>query len=82
MTRLIDADALARECAEYVAPANRSDFEPVPNWNDAMSLIGSAQTVEAIPIEWLVKQYEYDNDIHNNTIDNLIQKYRAEQKDV
>ena len=44
--RLVDADALMEEFAEFVAPANRSDFEPTPTWNDAVSLLGSAPTIE------------------------------------
>lgn len=46
---LIDRSALMKEFAEYVAPSNRSDFVPPPNWNDAVSLLGSAPTV--IPAE-------------------------------
>lgn len=43
--RLIDADALMREFTGFVAPANRSDLEPPPTWNDAVSLLGSAPTI-------------------------------------
>lgn len=44
--RLIDEDALMEECAKFVAPSNNSDFAEVPTWNDAISLIGSAQIIE------------------------------------
>lgn len=44
--RLIDADALMREFAEFVRESNNSDFADVPTWNDAVSLLGSAPTIE------------------------------------
>ena len=55
--RLIDADALMKEYAEFVKESNNSDFADVPTWNDAVSLLGSAPTVKAIPIEWIKKHY-------------------------
>ena len=42
--RLIDADALMKEFAKFVAPSNNSDFIAAPTWNDAVSLVGSAPT--------------------------------------
>ena len=48
--RLIDADALMEECAKFVAPSNRSDFISAPTWNDAVSLIDSAPTVDAVEV--------------------------------
>lgn len=68
---LIDADELMKECAIFVAPANNSDFAEVPTWNDAISLIGSAPTIDAVPVvrckdcKWygtyqLTKYGEYD----------------------
>ena len=48
--RLIDADVLMRTYAEFVAPSNRSDFARIPTWNDAVSLLGSAPTVDAEPV--------------------------------
>ena len=44
--RPIDADALMKEFAEYVRASNISDFAKCPTWNDAVSLLGSAPTVE------------------------------------
>lgn len=44
--RLIDADALMQEFAEFVRDSNNSDFADVPTWNDAVSLLGSAPTIE------------------------------------
>lgn len=44
--RLIDADALMKEFAEYVRASNNSDFARCPTWNDAVSLLGSAPTIE------------------------------------
>ena len=44
--RLIDADALMKEFAEFVKDSNNSDFADVPTWNDAVSLVGSAPTIE------------------------------------
>ena len=60
--RLIDADALMKEYAEFVKESNNSDFADVPTWNDAVSLLGSAPTVKAIPIEWIKK---WCNEEHN-----------------
>ena len=54
--RLIDADALMKEYAEFVKESNNSDFADVPTWNDAVSLLGSAPTVKAIPIEWIERK--------------------------
>lgn len=47
--RLIDADALMQEFAEFVRDSNNSDFADVPTWNDAVSLLGSAPTIEPEP---------------------------------
>lgn len=44
--RLIDADALMQEFAEFVRDSNNSDFADVPTWNDAVSLLGSAPTID------------------------------------
>lgn len=55
--KVIDADNLMKEFAEFVKESNNSDFEDVPTWNDAVSLLGSAQAVEAIPIEWIVNKW-------------------------
>ena len=43
--RLIDADALMEEFAKFVRASNNSDFAPIPTWNDAVSLAGSAPTI-------------------------------------
>lgn len=48
--RPIDADALMREFAEFVRESNNSDFADVPTWNDAVSLLGSAPTIDAVPV--------------------------------
>lgn len=48
--RLIDADALMKEFRDFVRNSNNSDFAPVPNWNDAVSLVGSAPTVDAVQV--------------------------------
>lgn len=45
MPKYIDADALMKEFIDFVRDANNSDFVPVPTWNDAVSLVGSAPTV-------------------------------------
>ena len=50
MSRLIDADALEKEFTDFVRASNNSDFEPTPNWNDAVSLVGSAPTVDAVQV--------------------------------
>lgn len=49
--RLVDADALMREFAKFVRASNNSDFADDPTWNDAVSLLGSAPTIEAEPIK-------------------------------
>jgi len=46
---LIDQRELMREFARFVRRSNNSDFAPTPNWNDAVSLVGSAPVV--IPAE-------------------------------
>ena len=46
---LIDRGELMREFARFVRRSNNSDFAPTPNWNDAVSLVGSAPVV--IPAE-------------------------------
>ena len=54
--RLIDADALMKEFAKFVAPSNRSDFVQPPNWNDAVSLVDSAPTIEPKKGKWLLTE--------------------------
>lgn len=48
MARYIDADLLMKEFCDFVRPSNNSDFAPVPTWNDAVSLVGSAPTADAV----------------------------------
>ena len=50
MARYIDADLLMKEFCDFVRPSNNSDFAPVPNWNDAVSLVGSAPTADVAPV--------------------------------
>lgn len=44
--RLIDADMLMKEFAKFVRASNNSDFARIPTWNDAVSLVESAPTIE------------------------------------
>lgn len=54
--RLIDADALMQTYAKFVAPSNNSDFENEPTWNDAVSLLESAPTVDHIKHgHWIIR---------------------------
>lgn len=46
MSRLIDADALHREFIDFIRASNNK----TPNWNDAVSLVGSAPTVDAVEV--------------------------------
>lgn len=46
MPRLIDADALHREFIDFIRASNNK----TPNWNDAVSLVGSAPTVDAVQV--------------------------------
>ena len=46
MGRMIDADALMKEFSKFVKDSNNSDFADVPTWNDAVSLVESAPTIE------------------------------------
>ena len=48
--RLIDADALMKEFIDFVRDSNNSDFAPVPTWNDAVSLVGSAPTADVAEV--------------------------------
>ena len=48
--RLIDADALMKKFAEVAGPSNRSDFQPAPTWNQAVSLVESAPAVDVAPV--------------------------------
>ena len=48
--RQIDADALMQTYAKFVAPSNNSDFENEPTWNDAVSLLEFAPTVDAVEV--------------------------------
>lgn len=57
--RLIDADALMHEFAEFVRASNNSDFADVPKWNDAVSLLDSAPTID--PYE-VVEKYCKERD--------------------
>lgn len=46
MTRLIDVDALNKEFIDFIRASNNSGI--MPNWNDAVSLVGSAPTVDIV----------------------------------
>lgn len=63
--RHVDADALMREFAEFVRASNNSDFADVPTWNDAVSLVGSAPTIETEPYiefcEWVADTVLYED---------------------
>lgn len=48
MPRYIDVDALMKEFRDFVRDSNNSDFAPVPNWNDAVSLVGAAPTADVV----------------------------------
>ena len=50
MPTYIDKDKLMNEFIEFVAPSNRDSSLPIPTWNDAVSLLGSAPDadVEAV----------------------------------
>lgn len=43
---LIDVDALHREFIDFIRASNNK----TPNWNDAVSLVGSAPTVDAVEV--------------------------------
>lgn len=62
MSRLIDADALMKEFAEFVRDSNNSDFADVPTWNDAVSLLGSAPTIEPKKGTWYEHYSHEDGD--------------------
>ena len=44
----IDRKELMKEFGRYVKASNNSDFEPIPNWNDAVSLVGSAPNADVV----------------------------------
>lgn len=54
--RLIDADVLMKEFAGFVKESNNSDFADAPTWNDAVSLLGSAPTAKAVPVEYIYRR--------------------------
>ena len=61
MDDLISRQALMKEFSDFVRASNNSDFEPIPTWNDAVSLVGSmpsAQPEEVIPH----RNYQYLSD--------------------
>ena len=83
MARLIDADTLMKEFAEFVKESNNSDFADVPNWNDAVSLLGSAPTVEAIPIEWIRNYVSiWISEPYKNFVLNMINVWEKENEAV
>lgn len=47
---LISRQALMREFVEFVKPSNNSYFARVPTWNDAVSLVGSQPSVDAVSV--------------------------------
>lgn len=66
MARYIDADALMKEFRDFVRDSNNSDFATVPNWNDAVSLVGSAPTADVVER----KRGKWVNNIHDMPICN------------
>ena len=79
---LIDADELMKEFAEFVKESNNSDFADVPTWNDAVSLLGSAPTVEAITVDWLkklqVRYLEADCNMSVGVVNEIVTLWRKE----
>ena len=53
MTDLISKSALFREFSDFVRASNNSDLEKLPTWNDAVSLVGSAPTIEPKRGKWI-----------------------------
>ena len=83
--RLIDADALMKEFAEFVKESNNSDFADVPTWNDAVSLLGSAPDLKAIPIQWIHDYLDYTflPESHFWVIQKMIKEWNKEyEKDI
>lgn len=50
MPTYIDKDKLMNEFIEFVAPSNRDSSLPIPTWNDAVSLLGSAPDADVVEV--------------------------------
>lgn len=50
MSRFIDADVLCEAFTRFVRKANNHDYEPTPNWNDAIAIFHSMPTVDAVDV--------------------------------
>lgn len=59
---LISRQALMKEFADFVKRSNNSDFVPTPTWNDAVSLVGSMPSADAVEVVRCreCKYWEYD----------------------
>jgi hypothetical protein len=51
MDDLISRRAMMKEFSDFVRKSNNSDFANTPTWNDAVSLVGSMQSVQPEPHE-------------------------------
>jgi len=51
MSDLISRRAMMKEFSDFVRKSNNSDFANTPTWNDAVSLVGSMQSVQPEPHE-------------------------------
>lgn len=55
MTRMIDADALIKECANTVIIAERLNEQDISRtFSAVLNTVLSQPTIEAIPIEWIL----------------------------
>lgn len=69
MSRLIDADALHREFIDFIRASNNK----TPNWNDAVSLVGSAPTVDAVQVV-RCKDCEYYGEDGDSVMDGIYKR--------
>ena len=51
MSDYISKSSLFREFSNFVRASNNSDFEKPPTWNDAVSLVGSMPTIDAVEVK-------------------------------
>ena len=50
MTDYISRKGIMKEFSDFVRASNNSDFEPTPNWNDAVSLVGSYPSADVVEV--------------------------------
>ena len=86
MTNLINADALLAQMKEYyekrAEEANMTGDRAIcVTWHDAVILIKSAPTVDAIPIDFIKSEIKNNKGFYNNSLRILLDAWEEREEE-